>query len=223
VTNLFGQIAELSPLFKWVFLIIALAPLLRIFVSHLTSKHTIRQKNLELLLSAYNNGKVNPCEKFVVENLISGFYKRSFTYPTIDALFKSTSPKRSFELYRHVAPYVVLTDRKRPFHMKKKYATVNLLGFRLGYWVSIREFFYYVMSSSTSVLMFGYSIKLLLNSPEGIEQQSILALQVFILCLFAIILLMLGVYFLKQQGNIREAKAFLKLQLTKRSRGILNA
>jgi len=107
--------------------------------------------------------------------------------------------------------------------MKKKYATVNLLGFRLGYWVSIREFFYYVMSSSTSVLMFGYSIKLLLNSPEGIEQQSILALQVFILCLFAIILLMLGVYFLKQQGNIREAKAFLKLQLTKRSRGILNA
>ncbi|EGR1699909.1 hypothetical protein D6A01_24055 [Vibrio parahaemolyticus] len=223
VTNLLGQIAEISPLFKWVFLIIALAPLLRVFVSHLTSKHTIRQKNLELLLSAYNSGKVNPCEKFVVENLISSFYKRSFSYPTIEALFKSNSPKRSFEIYRHVSRYVTLTEKKRPFHMKKKYATIRVFGFRLGYWVSVREFFYYVISSSTSMLIFGYVIRLLLNIPEGLEKRIILGLQVFILCLFAIVLLMLGYYFLKQQGKITEAKTFLKLQLTKRSRGILNA
>ena len=206
---------EIDPAFMWLFgLTIVVLPILRFVISHLTQKHTIKQKNLELLLSAYKTESMTKCDEFVIEHIISGIYKRQLSFPTIQALLSSRSPIDSFEIYKRVKNYVKMTNNKKSFRLKKKYGVIKICGYKLGYWVSVREFIYYFVSMMIS---FGLSV-VAYNMALGLKGtllENIPTLMVIVfISLIVVVLVGIGLHFLKVQGSIRSVKYFLRLQLT---------
>lgn len=199
----------------WLFgLTIVILPILKFIINHLSQKHTIKQKNLELLLSAYKTEYMTKCDEFVIEHIISGIYRRHISFPIIQALLSSRSPIDSFETYKRVKYYIKLNNNSKPFRLKKKYNVINILGYKLGYWVSVREFFCYFISMMVSFALCILAYNMTLNLQEiNLENIPTLMLILFVF-LVAFFLMVLGLYFLKIQGNIRIVKRFLKLQST---------
>ncbi|HGE6119704.1 TPA: hypothetical protein ACGG8E_003606, partial [Vibrio cholerae] len=68
---------ELNSTFMWlVGFVVFLLPVLTFLMTNIFNSRTIKQRNLELLMTVYKSGKVTNCDKFVIEHIVSDIYKR---------------------------------------------------------------------------------------------------------------------------------------------------
>ncbi|EMW3084253.1 hypothetical protein [Vibrio cholerae] len=215
---------ELNSTFMWlVGFVVFLLPVLTFLMTNIFNSRTIKQRNLELLMTVYKSGKVTNCDKFVIEHIVSDIYKRTISFLVIEALLCSSSPIKSFELYERVKHYIKITPHKKAFRVKRKYPVIKIRGYRIGYWVSIYELLWYFLSATFSFILFFLCFRLFVSLSDSIIENIPVYILIFSIAIVGILFLAIAIHFLRIQGNILHVKQFLRLQLTNASRGTVNA
>jgi len=214
---LLKYLSEIHPsAFGGVAILVVLLPIMKVALSHTSSKHTIKLKSLELFLSIYENkDQLDTERKFIVEQLIYSIYKIRIDYSTIESLLNSKSPMRSFELYKRARYYIVVTDNDKPLRRAKRYKSFKLFNITWFYMVTLKEFFIYLVAMSVSMLSLLVTGAIWGNLPSDLNG---IVLYVLFMASFVVSIVSgyVGIHYLKREGGIREVKELLKLQLTKR-------
>ena len=218
MNSLLKYLSEIHPsAFGGVAVLVILLPILKIALSHTSSKHTIKLKSLELLLSIYENkDQLNTERKFIVEQLIYSIYKIRIDYSTIESLLNSKSPMRSFELYKRARYYIVVTDNDKPLRRTKRYKSFKLFNITWFHMVTLKEFFIYLVAMSVSMFSLLLTGAIWVNLPSDLND--IVWHVLFMVSSFVVSMVSgyVGIHYLKREGGIREVKELLKLQLTRR-------
>jgi len=216
LNSLLKYLSEIHPSAFWgVAVFVILLPILKIALSHTSSKHTIKLKSLELLLSIYENkDQLNTQRKFIVEQLIYSIYKIRIDYSAIESLLNSKSPMRSFELYKRARHYIRVTENSKPLRRIKRYKSFKLFNITWFYMVTLIEGLIYLVTMSVSIFSLLLTGAIWVNLPSGLSGIILHVLFMLSSLVVSMVSGYVGIHYLKREGGIREVKELLKLQLT---------